>query len=416
MLIFIVLLLARPRLRLEARASSDGSSREADACPKPLTKLLNLGRKYSLWVYQWGLACCAIEMGAAFGSPRYDVMRLGVIPLPASPRQADLVVHLGHRHRQDGPGHPPPLRADARPEVRDLDGLCANCGGPYWDSYSVTKGVDQIIPVDVYVPGCPPRPEALLEGIVLLQERIQNEDMAANGAARCSTSRRLSSTASRTPASADRSRRRPRRADRGERRPPLSDRAAERPPSDGLRERRLVDELRAASSATPSSTLAPASPATTCGSASRTDAWRPTGEAPARPLGFDVLLLPLGHRLAAVAVRQGRGRPDRAAARARRPRSSQGVRRRRDPLPGVRPGHRPRPSRRRHAQGRRPRRRRRRRLVVRRLRRRQLARARDLGDVRHRLRRPPRPAQHLPAGRLRGPPAAQGLPAAGPRW
>ena len=60
--------------------------------PGPLTKLLNISRKYSLWVYQWGLACCAIEMGAAFASPRYDVMRLGVIPFPASPRQADLVV------------------------------------------------------------------------------------------------------------------------------------------------------------------------------------------------------------------------------------------------------------------------------------------------------------------------------------
>ena len=64
--------------------------------PASLTKLFNMSRSYSLWVYQWGLACCAIEMGAAFGSPRYDVMRLGVIPLPASPRQADFVLSLIH--------------------------------------------------------------------------------------------------------------------------------------------------------------------------------------------------------------------------------------------------------------------------------------------------------------------------------
>ena len=63
--------------------------------PQPLTKLLNMSRRYSMWVYQWGLACCAIEMGAAFASPRYDVMRLGVIPLPASPRQADFLVVSG---------------------------------------------------------------------------------------------------------------------------------------------------------------------------------------------------------------------------------------------------------------------------------------------------------------------------------
>ena len=68
---------------------------ESGKIPKPVSSLLNMSRKYSMWVYQWGLACCAIEMGAAFASPRYDVMRLGVIPLPASPRQADLVVISG---------------------------------------------------------------------------------------------------------------------------------------------------------------------------------------------------------------------------------------------------------------------------------------------------------------------------------
>ena len=146
--------------------------------PKPLTTLLNTARSYSLWVYQWGLACCAIEMGAAFGSPRYDVMRLGVIPFPASARQADLVVVSGTVTDKMAP----PIRRlyEQMPDPKYVIsmGSCANCGGPYWDSYSVTKGVDQIIPVDVYVPGCPPRPEALLEGIVLLQQAIRKESMS----------------------------------------------------------------------------------------------------------------------------------------------------------------------------------------------------------------------------------------------
>ena len=135
---------------------------ESGKSPKPLTALLNISRKYSLWAYQWGLACCAIEMGAAF----------------ASPRQSDLLCVSGTVIDKMAPSVRRLWEQMPEPKYVISMGSCANCGGPYWDSYSVTKGVDQIIPVDVYVPGCPPRPEALLEGIVLLQERIANEDMA----------------------------------------------------------------------------------------------------------------------------------------------------------------------------------------------------------------------------------------------
>jgi len=151
---------------------------EKGRMPKPISKLLSQARSYSLWMYQWGLACCAIEMGAAIGSSRYDAMRLGVIPFPASPRQADLLIVSGTL--TDKMAVPIRRLWEQMPDPKYVIsmGSCANCGGPYWDSYSVTKGCDQIVPVDVYVPGCPPRPEALLEGILLLQQRIRNEDMS----------------------------------------------------------------------------------------------------------------------------------------------------------------------------------------------------------------------------------------------
>ena len=144
--------------------------------PKPLRFVLNWGRRYSLWVMNFGLACCAIEF-IATSAARHDFMRLGVIPFAHGPRQADLMVVAGTLTDKMAPALTRLYDQMPEPKYVISFGSCSNCGGPYWDSYSVTKGVDQVFPVDVYVPGCPPRPEALLEGITKLQERIAGESM-----------------------------------------------------------------------------------------------------------------------------------------------------------------------------------------------------------------------------------------------
>ena len=143
---------------------------------EPIRFVLNWGRRYSLWVFNFGLACCAIEF-IATSMGRHDFIRLGVIPFAHGPRQADLMVVSGTVTDKMAPAIKRLYDQMPEPKYVISFGACSNCGGPYWDSYCVTKGVDQIIPVDVYVPGCPPRPEALLHGIVRLQEKIAGESL-----------------------------------------------------------------------------------------------------------------------------------------------------------------------------------------------------------------------------------------------
>jgi NADH-quinone oxidoreductase subunit B len=145
--------------------------------PKPMRFVLNWGRRYSLWVFNFGLACCAIEFIATSMS-RHDFIRFGVIPFANGPRQADLMIVSGTVTDKMAPAVKRLYEQMPDPKYVISFGACSNSGGPYWDSYCVTNGVDQIVPVDVYVPGCPPRPEALLYGIMKLQEKIAAERLS----------------------------------------------------------------------------------------------------------------------------------------------------------------------------------------------------------------------------------------------
>jgi NADH-quinone oxidoreductase subunit B len=141
-----------------------------------LDKIWNMGRRYSVWPMMFGLACCAIEMICTAAS-RYDLARFGMEVMRPSPRQSDLMIVSGTVTKKMIPQIVRLYNQMPEPKYVLSMGACASGGGPFKEGYNVVSGVDQYVPVDVYVPGCPPTPQALLNGLMKIQEKIDSESI-----------------------------------------------------------------------------------------------------------------------------------------------------------------------------------------------------------------------------------------------
>jgi len=145
-----------------------------------IQELYNWGRRSSIWPMQFGLACCAIEM-IATTMARYDLARFGSEVFRPSPRQADLMIISGTVTKKMAPQVVRLYNQMAEPRYVIAMGACAISGGPFKQGYNVLKGIDRYIPVDVHIPGCPPRPEALIQAFMTLQKKIDEQHLTGEG-------------------------------------------------------------------------------------------------------------------------------------------------------------------------------------------------------------------------------------------